>query len=60
MSFWIGLAIIAVVCALAVWILPPPKFGSLKGCTGQALQSVMEEKKKEEEQKKRRIEKVGR
>ncbi|SBV92108.1 hypothetical protein KL86DPRO_10305 [uncultured delta proteobacterium] len=45
MSLFIGLIIIVAICLLAIWFLPSPKYGQMRGCTGQALQSVLEQEK---------------
>lgn len=42
MSLLSGLIVIAV-CLLVVWLFPKPRYGQMRGCTGRALQAVMEE-----------------
>ncbi len=49
MSLVFGLVIIIAVCLLAVWLLPAPRYGQMRGCTGRALQAVMEREKAERE-----------
>lgn len=44
MSLFIGLLVLVALCALAVWLLPPPMYGSMRGCTGRALQAALEKK----------------
>jgi hypothetical protein len=38
-----GIAI--TVCLLVVWLFPKPRYGQMRGCTGRALQAVMEQQK---------------
>lgn len=45
MSLFIGLMISLAICFLAIWLLPAPKYGQMRGCTGRALQAVLEHEK---------------
>lgn len=56
MSLFIGLVIILAICLLAIWLLPSPKYGQMRGCTGQALQSVLEQEKAASEKKTENLE----
>ncbi len=54
MSLFLKLALGFAGCALAVWLLPAPKYGELRcGCTGRALQAVLEREKMEQEKRAR-------
>lgn len=44
MSLLSGLISVAI-CLLVVWLFPKPRYGQMRGCTGRALQTVMEEQK---------------
>ena len=46
MSLLSSFAIIVALCVLAVLILPQPKYGALRGCTGRALQAVLEKEQR--------------
>lgn len=41
MSTFLALAVLTVVCIAAVWFFRP-RYGSLRGCTGRALQATLE------------------
>ena len=43
MSLVSGLIAVAI-CLLVVWLFPKPRYGQMRGCTGRALQTVMEQK----------------
>ncbi len=44
MSLLTGLLISLAICFLAIWLLPQPRYGQMRGCTGRALQAVLERK----------------
>ncbi|CAK7036648.1 MAG: hypothetical protein DELT_00594 [Desulfovibrio sp.] len=52
MGFFLGLAVIVIVCVVAVFVLPQPPYGCPRGCAGGALQRAMDEEKEREEKKK--------
>lgn len=43
MSLLSGLIVLGI-CLLVVWLFPKPRYGQMRGCTGRALQAVMEQK----------------
>jgi hypothetical protein len=42
MSLFISLLISLGICFLALWLLPSPQYGRMRGCIGCALQAALE------------------